>query len=233
MATFSRRAVAGIAFVALFAVESIGASASADGSAKAHFRPVVASGPGQVTVRDLPAPAASSHAQRPLHPFLGTGTGVTQASAIPVTSVAGSATTSTATEQVVTGFTGVTLVQQVTALGNDQAVTPPDTQIAAGPDSLLEMVNSSGSVWTKSGSLVKIFDLNKFFPVPAGYTFSDPRVLYDAISSRWFASGVAFVTPSYGSVLVFGVSDCWSLASPTPAIPLAHGTCTVPTTPAT
>jgi hypothetical protein len=47
-----------------------------------------------------------------------------------VTSVAGSATTSTATEQVVTGFTGVTLVQQVTALGNDQAVTPPDTQSA-------------------------------------------------------------------------------------------------------
>jgi len=135
------------------------------------------------------------------------GTGVPQASAIPVTSVTGSASTSTATEQVVTGFTGVTLVQQVAALGNDQAVTPPDTQIAAGPDSLLEMVNSSGSVWTKSGGLVKIFDLNKFFPVPAGYTFSDPRVLYDAISSRWFASGVAFVTPSFGSVLVFGISD--------------------------
>jgi hypothetical protein len=135
------------------------------------------------------------------------GTGVPRASAIPVTSVAGSASTSTATEQVVTGFTGVTLVQQVAALGNDQAVTPPDTQIAAGPNSLLEMVNSSGSVWTKSGSLVKIFDLNTFFPVPAGYTFSDPRVLYDTMSGRWFASGVAFVTPSFGSVLVFGVSN--------------------------
>ncbi len=48
----------------------------------------------------------------------------------------------------------------------------------------------------------------------AGYTFSDPRVLYDAISSRWFASGVAFVTPSYGSVLVFGVSDSSDPATP-------------------
>ncbi len=207
MAAFSRRAVAGIAFVALFAVESLGVSASAYAGANVHFRPVVASGPGPVTVRDLPAPPANSHAQRLSHPFLRMGTGVPQASAIPVTSVAGSATTSTATEQLVTGFTGVTLVQQVAALGNGQAVTPPDTQIAAGPDSLLEMVNSSGSIWTKSGSLVKIFDLNKFFPVPNGYTFSDPRVLYDAISSRWFASGVAFVTPSFGSVLVFGVSD--------------------------
>jgi len=207
MPAFARSAVAGVAFVALFAVESFGVSASAQAGARVHFTPVVASGPGAVTVRDLPAPRANSHAQRPLHPFLRVGAGLPQASAAPVTAVAGSATTSTATEQVVTGFTGVTSVQQVTALGNDQAVTPPDTQIAAGPNSLLEMVNSSGSVWSKSGSLVKIFDLNSFFPVPAGYTFSDPRVLYDAISGRWFASGVAFVTPSFGSVLVFAVSD--------------------------
>jgi hypothetical protein len=207
MGAFARSAVAGVAFVALFAVESIGLSASASANAKLHFAPVVASGSGPVTVRDLPAPRANLHTQRRLHPFLRTGTRVTQASGVPVTSVAGSTTAATATEQVVTGFAGVTLVQQVTALGNDQAVTPPDTQIAAGPDSLLEMVNSSGSVWTKSGGLVKIFDLNSFFPVPAGYTFSDPRVLYDAISGRWFASGVAFVTPSYGSVLVFAVSD--------------------------
>jgi len=207
MAGFAHRAVAGVAFVALFAVELVGVSASAHGGASMHFTPVVANGPGVVTVRDLPAPRANSHARPPLHPFLRVGAGVKQASAVPITSVAGSATASTATEQVVTGFTGVTLVQQVSALGNDQAVTPPDTQIAAGPDSLLEMVNSSGSVWTKSGSLAKIFDLNSFFPVPAGYTFSDPRVLYDAISGRWFASGVAFVTPSFGSVLVFAVSD--------------------------
>jgi len=207
MGAFARSAVAGVAFVALFAVESIGLSASASANANLHFTPVVASGTGPVTVRDLPAPKANVHTQRRLHPFLRTGTRVTQASAVPVTSVAGSTTTSTATEQVVTGFTGVTLVQQVNALGNDQAVTPPDTQIAAGPNYLLEMVNSSGSVWTKSGTMVKIFDLNSFFPVPPTYTFSDPRVLYDAISGRWFASGVAFVTPSFGSVLVFAVSD--------------------------
>ena len=127
--------------------------------------------------------------------------------------------TTVATEQVVTGFTGVTLSQQVAALGNDQAVTPPDPQIAAGPQFLLEMVNSSGTVWTKSGSLVKIFDLNAFFKVPSGYTFSDPRVLYDAFSGRWFASGVAFIAPTYGSVLVFAVSatddpsGAWSVYS--------------------
>lgn len=176
-----------------------------------HFTRVAAVSAGTVNVRDLRAPTTRSHAGD-LHPFRPTSAlAHTQRSAsVPVVTAAGTTTGSTvataATEQVVNGFTGVTLSRQVAALGNDQAVTPPDPQIAAGPQSLLEMVNSSGTVWSKSGGLVKIFDLNAFFLVPTGYTFSDPRVLYDAISGRWFASGVAFIAPSYGSLLVFGIS---------------------------
>src|SRR5260370_10651775 len=64
----------------------------------------------------------------------------------------------------------------------------------SGPGYLLEMVNATGSIWTKAGTLVKAWDLNVFFGVPTGYTLSDPRVLYDAASGRWFASGVAFDT---------------------------------------
>ena len=54
------------------------------------------------------------------------------------------------------------------------------------------MVNSSGSVWTKSGAQVSLFDLNSFFSVPSGYAFSDPRILFDSLSQRWFASGLSF-----------------------------------------
>lgn len=170
-----------------------------------HFSHINASIAGTVEVKRLPALRSDSH-RHALHRFLPVAlqTSTSRTSAPSVTTVGAAATTTT--EQVNAAFTGVTLSQQVSALGNDQAVTPPDPQIAAGPQSLLEMVNSSGTVWTKSGTLVKIFDLNAFFNVPAGYTFSDPRVLYDAISGRWFASGVAFVTPTFGSVLVFGVS---------------------------
>jgi len=174
-----------------------------------HFRRVAASTAGAVYVKKLPAPHG---ARAGLHPFrpVSALSHAPRSASVPVVAAGGIASgTSVAvasTEQVLTGFTGVTLSQQVAALGNDQAVTPPDPQIAAGPESLLEMVNSSGTVWTKSGSLVKIFDLNAFFQVPSGYTFSDPRVLYDGLSGRWFASGVAFVAPSYGSVLVFAVS---------------------------
>jgi len=53
MAGFAHRAVAGVAVAALIAVELVGVSASAHGG-KVHFTPVVASGPGVVTVRDLP-----------------------------------------------------------------------------------------------------------------------------------------------------------------------------------
>jgi len=176
-----------------------------------HFTRVAAAAAGTVKVKDLQAPTTSSHPGG-LHPFRPTSTLVhpQRSASVPVVTAPATASAATvataATEQVLTGFTGVTVSQQVTALGNDQAVTPPDPQIAAGPQFLLEMVNSSGSVWSKTGGLVKIFDLNTFFLVPSGYTFSDPRVLYDAISGRWFASGVAFVTPSYGSLLVFAIS---------------------------
>jgi hypothetical protein len=56
------------------------------------------------------------------------------------------------------------------------------------------MVNSTASIWTKGGLLQSLADLNSFFAVPTGYRFSDPRLLYDALSARWIASGMSFNT---------------------------------------
>ncbi len=88
-----------------------------------------------------------------------------------------------------TEFPAMTLDEQVAYLGSDQAVEPPDTQVAAGPASLVEVLNSSLSVWAKTGGLIALADLNSFFGVPSGYRFSDPRVVFDAASARWFISG--------------------------------------------
>jgi hypothetical protein len=57
-------------------------------------------------------------------------------------------------------FTVMGLNQQISSFGADQFVEPPDTQLAAGPTDLTEMVNSSASIWTKAGALVSSFDLN-------------------------------------------------------------------------
>jgi hypothetical protein len=75
---------------------------------------------------------------------------------------------------------------------NDNAfvnTTPPDPQIAVGPTHILEMVNNVGRVFTKSGSLVSTFSLDSFFGVPSVADIrSDPRLIYDSTSSRYFAA---------------------------------------------
>jgi hypothetical protein len=86
----------------------------------------------------------------------------------------------------------MSLSQQVSLLGNDQDVQPPDTQVAAGPGVVLEATNDSLSVWSKAGSLLAWADVNAFFLLPSTLSFSDPRVLYDAQSGRWILSGFAF-----------------------------------------
>ena len=75
---------------------------------------------------------------------------------------------------------------------SDQNIEPPDTQVAAGPTSVVEMVNANMSIWSKSGAqLVPLVDLNAFYGIPGGYGISDPRVVYDASTSRFLASAFA------------------------------------------
>ena len=170
------------------------------------FRPVMLERSGSVLVKSLPAySAAATHRTRPFLRLSPGGAAGPQASAIGVTTLPAGPSATSAVENVLTSFPTISLDQQL-ALGIDQFVTPPDTQVAAGPNHLVEMVNSSGSVWDKSGTLLKLFDLNAFFAVPTGYSFSDPRILYDRDSQRWFASGVAFVPPTLASVVTIAVS---------------------------
>ena len=76
--------------------------------------------------------------------------------------------------------------------------TPPDVQIAAGPNYILEMVNIFYGVWTKQGALVKVSGLASLWGSGSDY-IGDPKVLYDSQSGRWFAS---LLDVSQGSVRV-------------------------------
>jgi hypothetical protein len=101
-------------------------------------------------------------------------------------------TPSPQTEQQLAGFPVMDLQRQQALFGSDQGNEPPDTQLAAGPTYLVEATNSSLSTWSKSGSLVTAVDFNSFFALPSPLVFSDPRILYDSESGRWFLSGLAF-----------------------------------------
>jgi hypothetical protein len=188
---------------------SLPALASTGPETAPAFRPVMLERSGSVLVRSLPAhSAAATHGTRPFLRLTPRGAVAPRANAIGVTTLPASPLATSAVENVLTKFPMISLDQQLAApFGIDQFVTPPDTQVAAGPNHLVEMVNSSGSVWDKSGTLIKLFDLNAFFAVPTGYSFSDPRILYDGGSQRWFASGVAFVQPTLASVVTIAVSQ--------------------------
>jgi hypothetical protein len=71
---------------------------------------------------------------------------------------------------------------------------PPDVQLAAGTKYVVEMVNLDGAIYTKNGTLVKSFGLEVLFnPTAKGLQglqddLSDPVLLFDSTSGRWFAS---------------------------------------------
>ncbi|MBI3840607.1 MAG: hypothetical protein HY297_01405 [Thaumarchaeota archaeon] len=102
--------------------------------------------------------------------------------------------------------------------------SPPDPNVAAGPSHVFEVVNLAGVIYFKSGLVAKsTFALSSFFGVPTS-SMSDPQVLYDSMSGRWFAS----VLDIPGDKVLFAVSDdsdpthSWSiyaLATAGPYIP--------------
>lgn len=82
---------------------------------------------------------------------------------------------------VLTSFPGLTSA--------DGRADPPDPEIAAGNGSVVEMVNSAIRIWSSDGSLRSTVSATSFFNASSG-DLSDPRIVYDASSGRWFASVV-------------------------------------------
>jgi hypothetical protein len=96
---------------------------------------------------------------------------------------------------VLSGFDGLNQIQSCTCV-------PPDVQVAAGPNHLVEMVNLEGEIFSKQGVTNKTFTLSSFFKTGSDF-ISDPKVLFDSSSGRWFAS---IVDVTLNSILV-GVSS--------------------------
>ncbi|HEV2519147.1 MAG TPA: hypothetical protein VGX00_00800 [Thermoplasmata archaeon] len=65
--------------------------------------------------------------------------------------------------------------------------TPPDVQFAAGPTQEAEFVNVYGEIFDLNGSSLGSFFLGTFFRTGGDY-ISDPKIMFDKESGRWFAS---------------------------------------------
>ncbi|MGI8905333.1 MAG: beta strand repeat-containing protein [Candidatus Sumerlaeaceae bacterium] len=82
---------------------------------------------------------------------------------------------------------------------------PPDTQGAIGPNHFVEMTNATVSVFTRAGVKLTTASLDSFFTLTvSGTTYprngsTDPRVIYDRRSGRWFACIIEIGASSSGA----------------------------------
>ena len=100
----------------------------------------------------------------------------------------------------------ITLSTSFEGLGeaSDNTSEPaPDAQVAVGPNHVMEMVNVLGDIFSKNGRLIQNFTLSSFFAT-GNAPLSDPKMLFDAPSGRWFAS---ILGGSYLAIAVSSKSD--------------------------
>lgn len=79
------------------------------------------------------------------------------------------------------GFPGIS------SFNSSCGCAPPDVQLAVGNTDVVEMVNLEGKIWSKAGTALSSFTLSSFFLTGSDST-SDPKVLFDNASGRWFAT---------------------------------------------
>lgn len=105
---------------------------------------------------------------------------------------------------IIPGFDGLN-VTSATFHNNKQ--DPPDVQVAVGSGNIFEMVQVKGKTYTKSGVANQTIALDTLFKLTtSNHILGDPKILYDSISERWFAS-IADFTNDTVSIAVSKTSD--------------------------
>lgn len=96
-------------------------------------------------------------------------------------------TTAPVSLQTLTTTVNLVLPGVLGASPNPCGCAPPDPNNAVGPSHVFEMANLAGIIYLKNGMPARsTFPLSAFFNLSV--SMSDPQILYDAISGRWFAS---------------------------------------------
>lgn len=95
-------------------------------------------------------------------------------------------------------------------------VAPPDTTGAAGPDRYIETINNSYALYTKSGSTVNSGSMSALTGITGGifgYTVSDPQMMWDARTQRFYYSAVFYDAFLLNTGLAIGWSKTAAPAS--------------------
>jgi hypothetical protein len=74
-------------------------------------------------------------------------------------------------------------------------VTPPDTTGAIGPDRYIETTNLKYAIYSRTGSAINTGSLSQLTGIPGGifgYNLSDPQMMWDAKTGRFYYSAVFY-----------------------------------------
>ena len=74
-------------------------------------------------------------------------------------------------------------------------LTPPDTTGAIGPDRYVETVNTQYAIYSRTGTKINSGSLSSLTGVPGGffgYSLSDPQMMWDAKTQRFYYSAVYY-----------------------------------------
>jgi hypothetical protein len=108
----------------------------------------------------------------------------------------------------ISSFAGSTRTDTTTLSGGTRSFRPPDSTMAAGPSNVVEMTNGVFAVYNKSGALQQRTSLDAFWTsagvTPTNFSF-DPRLVFDAPTSRWIA--VAADNANQSNNLLVAVSN--------------------------
>jgi hypothetical protein len=88
-------------------------------------------------------------------------------------------------------------------------LTPPDTTGAIGPDRYIETVNTQYAIYSRAGSQVNSGSLSSLTGISGGlfgYSLSDPQMMWDAKTQRFYYSAVYYDAFLSDNGLAFGWS---------------------------
>jgi hypothetical protein len=100
----------------------------------------------------------------------------------------------------------------------ETGLTPPDTTGAIGPDRYIETINTQYAIYSRSGALINGGDLSSLTGISTGlfgYSLSDPQMMWDAKTQRFYYSAVYYDSLFFSDN---GLAVGWSkTATPTSA----------------
>ena len=107
------------------------------------------------------------------------------------------------TQQILAPTSGtLTIGRNFLGLADNGSTIPPDVDGAVGLDRIMTFLNSQVKIQTKTGTTLSTISYGAFWAPTGVGSISDPRVVYDPATDRFFATSVAdFQTNSSSMVL--------------------------------